>query len=159
MSKHQMEWAADARGMRFGIAVARFNGEITAKLLAGAQSALRDCGAAEPDCVVVEVPGSFELPLASKALAQTGSFDAVIAIGAVIRGDTAHFDFVAGQAAAGLQQAALETGVPVAFGVITTENQEQAEDRAGGKLGNKGYDAAMTAIEMAHLMRKLKALS
>lgn len=152
MSKHSLEWAADATGLRLAIAVARFNAPITEKLLAGALEAAK--GAAVE---VVKVPGSFELPLISKALAESGRFDAVVAIGAVIRGDTAHFDFVAGEAAAGLMRAALDTGVPVAFGVITTENQQQAEDRAGGIHGNKGFDAAMTAIEMVHLLRRARA--
>lgn len=152
MSKHSLEWAADATGLRLAIAVARFNAPITEKLLAGALEAAKGA-----DVEVVKVPGSFELPLVAKALAETGRFDAVVAIGAVIRGDTAHFDFVAGEAAAGLMRAALDTGVPVAFGVITTENQQQAEDRAGGIHGNKGFDAAMTAIEMAHLLRRVRA--
>ena len=95
------------------------------------------------------VPGAFELPFAAKKLAERGDFDAIVALGAVIRGDTPHFDYVAGEAARGLQQAALETGVPIAFGVLTTDNQEQAEARAGGAAGNKGFDAAMTAVEMA----------
>lgn len=152
MSKHSLEWAADATGLRLAIAVARFNAPITEKLLAGALDAAKGA-----TVEVVKVPGSFELPLISKALAESGRFDAVVAIGAVIRGDTAHFDFVAGEAAAGLMRAALDTGVPVAFGVITTENQQQAEDRAGGIHGNKGFDAAMTAIEMVHLLRRARA--
>ncbi len=147
-----MEWAADATGLRLAIAVARFNAPITEKLLAGALDAAKGA-----TVEVVKVPGSFELPLMAKALAESGRFDAVVAIGAVIRGDTAHFDFVAGEAAAGLMRAALDTGVPVAFGVITTENQQQAEDRAGGIHGNKGFDAAMTAIEMVHLLRRARA--
>lgn len=147
-----MEWAADATGLRLAIAVARFNAPITEKLLAGALDAAKGA-----TVEVVKVPGSFELPLISKALAESGRFDAVVAIGAVIRGDTAHFDFVAGEAAAGLMRAALDTGVPVAFGVITTENEQQAEDRAGGIHGNKGFDAAMTAIEMVHLLRRARA--
>lgn len=152
MSKHSLEWAADATGLRLAIAVARFNAPITEKLLAGALDAAKGA-----TVEVVKVPGSFELPLMAKALAESGRFDAVVAIGAVIRGDTAHFDFVAGEAAAGLMRAALDTGVPVAFGVITTENQQQAEDRAGGIHGNKGFDAAMTAIEMVHLLRRARA--
>lgn len=152
MSKHSLEWAADATGLRLAIAVARFNAPITEKLLAGALDAAKGA-----TVEVVKVPGSFELPLISKALAESGRFDAVVAIGAVIRGDTAHFDFVAGEAAAGLMRAALDTGVPVAFGVITTENEQQAEDRAGGIHGNKGFDAAMTAIEMVHLLRRARA--
>jgi 6,7-dimethyl-8-ribityllumazine synthase len=152
MSKHSLEWTADGAGLRLAIAVARFNAPITERLLAGALEAAK--GAAVE---VVKVPGSFELPLAAKALAESGRFDAVVAIGAVIRGDTPHFDFVAGETAAGLMQASLATGVPIAFGVITTENQQQAEDRAGGAHGNKGFDAAMTAIEMAHLLREIRS--
>jgi 6,7-dimethyl-8-ribityllumazine synthase len=148
MSDHQMEWSGDARGLRFAIVVARFNGKITEKLLEGAQKALHDASAAVVD--VYYVPGAFELPLAAKHLAE--SYDALVALGAVIRGGTPHFDYVAGEAARGLQQAALETGVPVAFGVLTTDTVEQAEERAGGAHGNKGHDAAMTAIEMARFI-------
>jgi 6,7-dimethyl-8-ribityllumazine synthase len=147
MSEHQMEWHGDARGLRFAVVVARFNSGITHQLLEGARRALRDAHAETAD--EYYVPGAFELPLASKLLAPR--YHGVIALGAVIRGGTPHFDYVAGETARGLQQAALETGVPVAFGVLTTDTLEQAADRAGGKLGNKGYDAAMTAIEMARL--------
>ena len=142
-----MKWSGDARGLKFAIVASRFNSTVTEKLVEGAQDALKRAQAATFD--VFLVPGAFELPLAAKKLAQRGAYDAIIALGAVIRGDTPHFDFVAGEAARGLQQVALETGLPVAFGVLTTDTQEQAESRAGGQLGNKGYDAAMTAIEMA----------
>jgi 6,7-dimethyl-8-ribityllumazine synthase len=145
MSNQSIEWHLDARGLRFAIVVARFNSGITEKLLAGAQEALRTAQAESGD--VFHVPGAFELPLAAKRLAR--SYDGIIALGAVIRGDTPHFDYVAGEAARGLQQVALETGKPVAFGVLTTDTLEQAEARAGGAHGNKGFDAAMTAIEMA----------
>ena len=142
-----MEWSLDARGLKFAIVVARFNRDITEKLLEGARTALEGASAESFD--VFYVPGSFELPLAAKMLARKHCYDALIALGAVIRGDTPHFDYVAGEAAHGLQQVALETGLPVAFGVLTTNTYQQAADRAGGNAGNKGHDAAMTAIEMA----------
>ena len=137
----------DASGLSFAILVARFNGAITEKLLAGARDAFTQSGAKSQQ--VFYVPGAFELPFAAKKLAGRGGFDAIVALGAVIRGDTPHFDYVAGEAARGLQQVGLETGVPVIFGVLTTDNWQQAEARAGGAAGNKGFDAAMTAIEMA----------
>jgi 6,7-dimethyl-8-ribityllumazine synthase len=148
MSSDSLAWqSTDARGLKFAIVVARFNSHITEKLLEGAVEALKKANAAEHK--VFSVPGAFELPLAAKKLARRGGYDAVIALGAVIRGDTPHFDYVAGEAARGLQNVALDTGVPVIFGVLTTDNLEQAEARAGGAHGNKGFDAAMTAIEMA----------
>jgi len=148
MSTDSLSWqAADARGLTFAIVVARFNGTITEKLLEGAREALEKAGAA--GLQVFHVPGAFELPLAAMKLARRGGFNAVIALGAVVRGDTPHFEYVAGEAARGLQRVALDTGVPVAFGVLTTDTMEQAEARAGGAAGNKGFDAAMTAIEMA----------
>ena len=146
MSTDQISWEHDARGLKFAIVVARFNASITEKLLEGAKQALERAGA--DGFEVFHVPGAFELPLAAKLLAHTHVFHAVIALGAVIRGDTPHFDYVAGEAARGLQQVALETGLPVAFGVLTTDNVEQAEARS-----NKGFDAAMTAIEMARVAR------
>jgi 6,7-dimethyl-8-ribityllumazine synthase len=146
LSTDQINWEHDARGLKFAIAVARFNGDITEKLLDGAKQALERAGAESFD--VFYVPGAFELPLAAKLLAQTRAFDAVIALGAVIRGETPHFDFVAAEAARGLQQVALETNLPVAFGVLTTDTVEQAEARA-----NKGFGAAMTAIEMVRVAR------
>jgi 6,7-dimethyl-8-ribityllumazine synthase len=147
MSRETPHFAADARGLKFAVVVARFNSAITEKLLEGAREALTKAGAAGIE--VFEVPGAFELPLAAKWLAH-GGYNAIIALGAVIRGETPHFDYVAGEAARGLQQVALECNIPVAFGVLTTDTMEQAAARAGGKHGNKGYDAAMTAIEMAH---------
>ena len=145
MSEQHLEWNVDARGLKFAIVVARFNAEITEKLLDGAQEALAAAGA--ESVRVFRVPGAFELALAARKLAK--SYDGIIALGAVIRGETPHFDYVAGAAANGLQQVALETGTPVAFGVLTTNTMAEAEARAGGNRGNKGYDAAMTAIEMA----------
>jgi 6,7-dimethyl-8-ribityllumazine synthase len=147
MSRETPSWngAADPRGLRFAVVTARYNRAITAKLLEGARQALA-C-AAQVD--LFDVPGAFELPLAALRLARRGGYDAIVALGCVIRGETPHFEYVAGEAARGLQQVALETGVPVAFGVLTTDTVAQAEARAGGALGNKGYEAAMTAVEMA----------
>jgi len=146
MSRETLNWSVDAKGLKFAIVVARFNSAITEKLLEGAQEALTQAGASGIE--VFHVPGAFELPLAAKWLAH-GGYSAIIALGAVIRGETPHFEFVASEAARGLQQVALECNIPVAFGVLTTDTMEQAEARAGGRRGNKGYDAAMTAIEMA----------
>ncbi|QZA32992.1 6,7-dimethyl-8-ribityllumazine synthase [Hydrogenibacillus sp. N12] len=145
----------DARELSFGIAVSRFNGLITEALLSGALGALRRHGA-DPDRIdVVWVPGAFELPWAIGMLARSGRYDALIALGAVVRGATAHFDYVAGGAASGIQNVIAATGVPVAFGVLTTDTLEQAFERAGTKAGNAGERAAMTAIELASLRRKL----
>jgi 6,7-dimethyl-8-ribityllumazine synthase len=151
-----IEGILDARGLKFAIVVAKFNSFITDRLLAGAEDALKRSGAGADDVVVLKDPGSWELSAAAKALAAQKRFDAIIALGAVIRGETPHFDHVANQAASGLAAVQLETGLPVAFGVLTTNTIEQAIDRAGGKSGNKGFDAAMTAIEMADLMRRLR---
>jgi 6,7-dimethyl-8-ribityllumazine synthase len=146
----------DASGLNFAILVARFNGVITEKLLAGAREAFSKCGAKGQE--VFYVPGAFELPFAAKKLAGRGGFDAIVALGAVIRGETPHFDFVAGQAAAGIMQASMDTGIPVMFGVVTADTQEQAEARCGGAVGNKGFEAAMSAIEMANLSREMEGL-
>ena len=145
----------DASGLKFAVVVARFNSFITDRLLAGALDALQRSGATPESIDIVKVPGSWELPLTAKTLAATNRYAAIIALGAVIRGETPHFDQVANQASSGLAAVALETRVPVAFGVLTTNTVEQAIDRAGGKSGNKGYDAAITAIEMADLIRRL----
>jgi 6,7-dimethyl-8-ribityllumazine synthase len=157
MTPKVIEGHLDARGLRFAIVIARFNSAITERLLAGALDALERCGTGAEDIEVVRVPGSWEMPVTVKTIAAQRRHDAVIALGAVIRGDTPHFDYVAGQAASGLAQAAVEADVPVAFGVLTTNTVEQAMDRAGLKSGNKGFDAAMTAIEMANLLRQLRA--
>jgi 6,7-dimethyl-8-ribityllumazine synthase len=146
----------EAGGLKFAVVYARFNSFITDRLLAGALDALKRSGASEEDIEVVKVPGAWELPLAAKTLADRKKPHAIIALGAVIRGDTPHFEYVAGQAAAGLAAVQLASGIPIAFGVLTTNTAEQASDRAGGKDGNKGYDAAMTAIEMANLIRRLR---
>ena len=153
------EGQLDAKGLRFAILVARFNSFITERLLAGALDALKRHGCADADIEIVKVPGSWEMPLVCRELAGAKKHDAIICLGAVIRGDTPHFDYVAGEAAKGLSQVAADTGVPVAFGVLTCNTLEQAIDRAGAKGGNKGFDAAMTAIEMADLLRRLRKKS
>jgi len=150
-----LEGKLDASGLKFGIVVARFNEFITGKLLEGALDCLRRQNASEDDVTIAWVPGSFEIPLAAKKMAASGKYDAVICIGAVIRGGTAHFDFVAGECAKGIAIAAMETGVPVIFGVITTETIEQAIERAGTRLPNRGFEAAATAIEMANVLRQI----
>ena len=144
-----------ARGRRFALVVSRFNELVTSRLLEGALDCLRAHGVSEDDLLVAWVPGAFELPVVAHRLAASGDYDSVICIGAVIRGETAHFDYVAGQAAAGIRQAAVETGVTVVFGVLTTDTLEQAMDRAGGKHGNKGWDAAMAAMETASVLDRL----
>jgi 6,7-dimethyl-8-ribityllumazine synthase len=147
------EGALDASGMRFAIVAARFNHEVTEPLCAGAEKTLRDHGAA--GVRVTWVPGAFELPLVAKRFAESGSVDAVVCIGAVIRGETAHFEYVAGECAAGVTRASLDTGIPVAFGVLTVEDRQQAFDRVGGSEGHKGEEAAETAIEMVALLRAI----
>jgi 6,7-dimethyl-8-ribityllumazine synthase len=140
-----------------GIVVGRFNGEITSRLLDGAIAALEEAGVERDRIEVVPVPGAFELPLGAMALARTRQYSCIVAIGCVIRGETPHFDYVAGEAASGLQLAALETGIPVSFGVLTCDTREQAEARAGGAYGNKGAEAARSALEMADVFGILRA--
>jgi 6,7-dimethyl-8-ribityllumazine synthase len=144
-----------ARGRRFAIVASRFNEVVVARLAEGALDCLRSHDVAEDDLDVAWVPGAFELPLAARRLAASGSYDAVICLGAVVRGETSHYEFVAGRAAEGIARAADDTGVPVIFGVLTTDTLEQALDRAGGKHGNKGWDAATAAMEMASLLEQL----
>ena len=146
-----------ARGLRFAIAVSRFNSFITERLLSAALDALERSGAAGPDVTVVHLPGAFELPLTAKKLALTGRYDALIAIGCVLRGETAHYDYVCSETSRGLQLAQMDTGVPVIFCVLTCDTLEQAIDRAGLKGGNKGFEAGLAAIEMAQLSRKLRS--
>jgi 6,7-dimethyl-8-ribityllumazine synthase len=150
------EGQLSSKGLRFALIVARFNSFITERLLTGALDALARTGCAESDIEIVKVPGSWEMPVVARELAERKRHDAIICLGAVIRGDTPHFDYVAGEAAKGLGQIAAQTGVPVAFGVLTCNTLEQAIDRAGAKGGNKGFDAAMAAVEMADLMRRLR---
>jgi 6,7-dimethyl-8-ribityllumazine synthase len=140
-----------------GIVVGRFNGNITSRLLDGALEALGEAGVPRERIDVMPVPGAFELPLGAMALAKTRRYACVIALGCVIRGDTPHFEYVAGEAASGLQLAGLETGVPVAFGLLTCDSRRQAEERAGGEKGNKGAEAARTALEMADALSRLRA--
>lgn len=144
-----------AEGMKIGIVAARFNEFIVSKLLSGAEDALVRHGADSDDITVAWVPGAFEIPTAALKMAKSGKYDAVICLGAVIRGSTSHYDYVCNEVSKGVAHIALETGVPTLFGVVTTENIEQAIERAGTKAGNKGYDAAMAAIEMVSLSRLL----
>jgi 6,7-dimethyl-8-ribityllumazine synthase len=144
-----------AEGLKFGIVASRFNEFITNKLLAGALDALKRHGVAEDDMAVAWVPGAFEIPMIAKKMAESGKYDGVICVGAVIRGSTPHFDYVAAEVSKGVAQVGINTGVPTIFGVITTENIEQAIERAGTKAGNKGFEAAEAAIEMANLLRSM----
>ena len=151
-----LEGNLTAKGFAFGIVASRFNEFITARLLDGALDALRRHGADEDKITVARVPGSYEIPLIAKKMAASHQFDAVICLGTVIRGATPHFEYIAGEVAKGVAMVGLETGVPVLFGVLTTDSIEQAVERAGTKAGNKGFDAACSAIEMANLLRELK---
>lgn len=151
-----IEGNLDASGMKFGIVISRYNEFITGKLLDGALDSLRRHNAEEEEIDIVWIPGAFELPLVAKRMAETGRYDAVICLGAVIRGATSHFDFVAGQTAKGISQVALQTDVPVIFGVITTETIEQAIERAGTRLPNRGFEAATTAIETVDALRQIQ---
>ena len=144
-----------AGGSHFAIVVSRFNELITSKLLAGALDCLKRHGCGEEDIEVAWVPGAFELPLVAQKLARSGRFDVVICLGAIVRSDTPHFEYVAGEAAKGIGQVGLDTGVPVTFGVITADNVEQAIERVGVRAGNRGWDAALNAIEMANLLKGL----
>lgn len=154
MSYTTVEGTLETTGLRFGVLVSRFNEFITEALAKGAVEALRARGCPDERITVVKVPGAWELPIAAKSLASC--CDAIVALGAVIRGDTPHFDYVCQTANDGLRQVSLETGIPIAFGVLTTDTMQQAMDRAGGSSGNKGAEAAEAAIEMANLLRKLK---
>jgi 6,7-dimethyl-8-ribityllumazine synthase len=156
MASKIIEGDLSAKKLRFAIIVGRFNSFVTDRLLAGALDALTRSGCSEENVEIVKVPGAWEMPVVARELARAKRCDAIIALGAVIRGGTPHFDYVAGEVSRGLAQAAADTGVPVCFGVLTTNTVEQAVDRAGVKGGNKGFDAAMTAIEMANLMRRLR---
>ena len=150
-----LEGKVVAEGIRIGIVVARFNEFITSKLLGGAVDGLVRHGMNEEDIDVAWVPGAFAIPLIAKKMAKSGKYDAVIALGAVIRGSTSHYDYVCNEVSKGVAAASMESGVPVMFGVVTTENIEQAIERAGTKAGNKGYDCALGAIEMVNLIRNL----
>lgn len=150
-----LEGKLTAKGMKVAIVASRFNEFITSKLIGGAEDCLIRHGADSDDLTLTWVPGAFEIPLAAQKLAKSGKYDAVVCVGAVIRGATPHFDYVCAEASKGIAHVSLETGVPVAFGVLTTDNIEQAVERAGTKAGNKGADAALSAIEMVNLMREM----
>jgi len=152
-----LEGKISAEGFRFAVLVSRFNDFISSKLVEGAMDALVRHGAEDSAVTLVKVPGAFELPFAAKRLANSGAYDAVICLGAVIRGATPHFDYVAAEMSKGIAQVGLEGPVPVAFGVLTTDDLEQAIERAGSKAGNKGWDAAMAAMEMVNLVRAIDA--
>ncbi|MGH2739127.1 MAG: 6,7-dimethyl-8-ribityllumazine synthase [Actinomycetota bacterium] len=145
----------EGRARRFAVVVSRFNSVITERLLDGATSAFRKHGVADDDVEVAWTPGAFEIPIVAKRLAESDRFDAIVCLGAIVRGETSHFDYVAGESARGIQDVALTTGVPCMFGVLTTETMEQALERAGGKHGNKGWETALAAIEMAGLLESL----
>ncbi len=151
-----LEGQLSAEGFKFGIIVSRFNDFISSRLVEGAMDALLRHGATEEQVSVIKVPGAFEIPLTAKKLAESGRYDAVICLGAVIRGSTPHFDYVAAEVSKGIASVSLESRIPVTFGVLTTDNLEQAIERAGSKSGNKGYDGAMAAIEMVNLFKELE---
>lgn len=150
-----IEGHLNGAGLKFAVIISRFNHFITGHLLDGAEDALKRHGVSDDDITVVWVPGAFEIPIVAKRLAQSGEYNGVICLGAVIRGSTPHFDYVAAEVSKGIAAVGLDTGVPVIFGVITTDNIEQAIERAGTKSGNKGWDAALTALELADLNRKI----
>jgi 6,7-dimethyl-8-ribityllumazine synthase len=150
-----IEGELQAKGLKFGIVVSRFNDFITNKLLDGALDALLRHGAKEEDIDIIKVPGSFEIPVVARRLALKGTYNALICLGTIIRGATPHFEYIAAEVSKGIASASMETGLPIAFGIITSDTIEQAIERAGTKSGNKGWDAAITAIEMSQLLKKL----
>jgi len=150
-----VEGKLSAEGLKFGIVVGRFNSFITERLLEGAIDCILRHGGSKENIEIVKVPGSFEIPLTAKKLAKSGKYDAVICLGAVIRGSTPHFDYVANEVTKGIAQVSLETEVPISYGILTTDTIEQAVERAGTKMGNKGFDAAMVAIEMANVLKSI----
>ncbi|MDD5475499.1 MAG: 6,7-dimethyl-8-ribityllumazine synthase [Syntrophales bacterium] len=149
------EGKIEAKGKKFGIVASRFNDFICARLVEGALDALKRSGAGEKDISLVKVPGAFEIPLVAKKMAKSGAFDAIICLGAVIRGATPHFEYISAEVTKGVAQVSLETEIPIAFGVLTADTLEQAIERAGTKAGNKGWDAALSAIEMSNLLKAL----
>jgi 6,7-dimethyl-8-ribityllumazine synthase len=153
--RRSYEGSLEGSGLRIAVVAARFNETVARLLLEGALDCLRRHGVAETDVLVAWVPGAFEIPLAAKRIAQSGEVDAIVCVGAVIRGQTPHFDYVAGHAASGVGAASVEVGVPITLGILTTDDSQQAAERAGGKLGNKGFEAALAAIEMANLYATL----
>ena len=159
MSHQVLEGQLSATGLKIGIVVSRFNDFITKALLEGAIDAIKRHGGSESEIMVAWVPGAYEIPLAVKAMTNSGKFDGVVALGCVIRGATSHYDHIASAVTSGISSVSLESGIPVAFGVITVESIEQAIERAGSKAGNKGAEAAMTVVEMANLLKQIKGLS
>jgi 6,7-dimethyl-8-ribityllumazine synthase len=155
MAHRTVEGQLNSNGMRFAIVASRFNDFVTSRLLGGALDALERTGTAESDITVVRVPGSFEIPLAAKKLVQSKKYDAVICLGTLIRGETPHFDYISSEVTKGIGSVSLESGIPVAFGVLTVDSVEQAVDRAGMKSGNKGFEAALSAVEMVSLLKQL----
>jgi 6,7-dimethyl-8-ribityllumazine synthase len=151
----ELQGSRTATGCRFALVVSRFNEEITEGLLRGARAVLAESGVRDEDVTVVRVPGAFELPLAARRLAASGAFDAIVCLGCVIKGDTMHFEYIAGAASQGIMDAGLQTGVPVGFGLLTTLTDEQAAERAADGPGNKGREAALAAVEMASLAQRL----
>jgi 6,7-dimethyl-8-ribityllumazine synthase len=154
MPPKTMQGHLSPSGLRFAVVASRFNEFVTSRLLAGALDALERTGAAESDITVVRIPGSFEIPLAAKKLAQTKKYDALICLGTLIRGETPHFEYISNEVTKGIGLVSLEFGLPVAFGILTADSVEQAIDRAGMKSGNKGFEAAMSAVEMANLLKQ-----
>ena len=150
-----IQGSLSSTGLKFGIIASRFNDFVTSRLLSGALDALERTGASDANIVVVKVPGSFEIPLAAQKLARTKEYDALICLGTLIRGETPHFEYICNEVTKGIAAVSLEAGIPVAFGVLTADTVEQAIDRAGLKSGNKGFDAAMSAVEMANLVKQL----
>lgn len=159
MPYRTLEGKLDSSGLRFAIVVSRFNSLVTERLLSGAVDALLRTGCVDENIVVARIPGSWELPVVAAELARSKQYDALICLSAIIRGDTPHFDYIAAEATKGLGQISMETGVPVSFGVLTTNTLEQAIDRAGAKSGNKGFEAAMAAIETANVLRSVRNAS
>ena len=155
MAKKIVEGSLNAKGVRFSIVVSRFNDFINTKLLDGALDALSRHGAEDKNIVIVRVPGSFEIPLMAKKLADSGNYDAIICLGAVIRGATPHFEYISAEVTKGIAKVTLDSGIPISFGILTTDNIEQAIERAGTKSGNKGWDAALAAVEMVNLLKVL----
>jgi 6,7-dimethyl-8-ribityllumazine synthase len=153
---HVLEGKLSAKGFRFGIVLSRYNSFITDRLLEGALDGLIRNGAEETDCTVAKVPGAFELPLAAKKMAESGKYDAILCLGCVLRGSTAHNVYISSEVSKGIAAISLEKGIPISFGVITPDTMEQAIERAGVKVGNKGFEAAMSAIEMVNLLREME---
>ena len=150
-----LEGTLIAKGLKFGVVLSRFNNFIAERLLEGSLDALKRSGAEEEDCAVARVPGAFEIPLAAKKMAKSGRYDAIICLGCVIRGATPHFEYIAAEVTKGIAHLSLENEIPISFGVLITDTIEQAIERAGTKVGNKGFDAAMSAVEMANLMKEI----